>query len=271
MELRTFAERVFGADTLEGKLASPDLATLTDQDPGRARAWREPGRPASLKIAPRKKRKKMPSLRALEDPVMVARTLHTFANHELMALELMAWALLAYPGAPPAFRRGLAWLMVEEQRHTQLYLERLSDLGVRLGDLPVNDHFWRVAPSLTTPTHWVCAMNLTFEQANLDHALVYAARFQEIGDEASASLMQTILEDEVSHVGFGLRWLETFKRPDQPIFEAYTEHLTDHHTPDRARGAILNVEARERARMPQDFLEGMRQAKSVSQRARQGA
>ncbi len=111
-------------------------------------------------------------------------------------------------------------------------------------------------------------MNLTFEQANLDHALVYAARFREIEDFATAQLMDTILEDEISHVGFGIRWLESFKRPEQPMFEAYTEHLTGHHTPDRARGAELNVEARERARMPQDFLDAMREAESVSQRAR---
>ncbi len=262
MELRVFAERILFTPTLEARLSVPagGLAGLTDEDPGSAQPWRTPARPEHLQIAPKRERKSLPHPSALDDPVMRVRCLHTFANHELMALELMAWALLAYPDAPTAFRRGLAWLIVEEQRHLRLYMSEIERLGAQFGDLPVNDHFWRVAPSLETPLQWVCAMNLTFEQANLDHAPVFAEHFEAAGDPECAELMRQITEDEIKHVGFGARWLRYFSDDDEATFEVFADNLTFYNTPNRARGDALNVEARRRAGLDDDFIARMEQA-----------
>ena len=260
MEIREFAETVLFGATLESKLDGPPSghSALTDAARGPARAWQEPGRPPELAIAPKKSRKPIPSPRALHDPNMRVRALHAFANHELMALELMAWAVLAYPDAPDAFRRGLAWLIVEEQRHLQLYIDRIAALGGAFGALPVNDHFWRIAPDLTDPARWVSALNLTFEQANLDHAPVFAKHFTEAGDLESADLLSTIEEDEVKHVAFGVRWLTSFKDPSVSLFDAWVANLTGLNDPTRARGrAHFNVEARERARLPPQFIDAL--------------
>lgn len=256
MELRELAETILFTPTLEARFVFPagGVAALTDEDPGPARPWREPARPERLQIAPRKECKPLPHPSSLRDPAMRVRCLHTFANHELMALELMAWALLAYPDTPPAFRRGLGWLIQEEQRHLRLYMERIEALGARFGDLPVNDHFWRVAPSLETPAQWVCAMNLTFEQANLDHAPAFAAHFRAVGDEACAALMDQITEDEIKHVGFGVRWLSQFAPHAPSQFDAFIENLTGYNSPDRARGHELNAAAREGAGLDEDFI-----------------
>ncbi|MEM1348193.1 MAG: DUF455 family protein [Myxococcota bacterium] len=261
MNLRHFAERVFAGDTLEDKLTAPPngWSDLRDTTPGAATPWREPGRPEQLRIAPKKKRRKMPSPRALHDPALRLRCLHTFANHELMALELMAWAVLAYPEAPGTFRRGLAWLMVEEQRHLRLYMERIEALGGTFGEEPVHDHFWRLAPELTDPLKWVCAMNLTFEQANLDHAPVFAEHFRAVGDEGSAELMDLILEDEIKHVAFGARWLRTLSADtDEDAFQVFLANLTARNDAFRARGESFNEEARRRAKLGDAFIEGMR-------------
>jgi len=261
MDLRDFAEQVFAGDTLADKLTGPTTgwSELDDTTPGPASPWSEPGRPVELRIAPKKKRRKMPSPHALHDPALRLRCLHTFANHELMALELMAWAVLAFPDAPAAFRRGLAWLMVEEQRHLRLYIERIEALGGAFGGEPVNDHFWRLAPELTDPLKWVCAMNLTFEQANLDHAPVFAEHFREVGDEGSAELMDVILEDEIKHVAFGARWLRTLSQDsDQDAFQTFMANLTPRNDAFRARGEAFNEEARRRAKLGDAFIEGMR-------------
>ena len=261
MELREFAESVFFGRALDAKLAAPAIpyTELTDAAPGAARGWSDPGRSPELAIAPKKKRKPLPSPRALHDPAMRVRALHAFANHELMALELMAWALLAYPDAPPAFRRGLAWLMVEEQRHLAMYVERIEALGGAFGALPVNDHFWRIAPALTDPAKWVSALNLTFEQANLDHAPVFAEHFERAGDTECAALLRQIEEDEVKHVAFGARWLAAFSDPNTSLFDAWMANMTGQNDPTRARGkAFFNVDARERARLPPQFIEALR-------------
>lgn len=261
MELRAFAQSILNAPDLAGKCAPPPegLSALTDDVPGLPQPWTQPARSERLSIAPKRSRKGLPHPDSLHDPVMRARCLHLFANHELMAVEVMAWAVLAYPDAPKAFRRGLAWLIEEEQRHVMLYVDRLDELGVCFGDLPLNDHFWRVAPSLTTPLEWVCAMNLTFEQANLDHAPLFEAHFRAAGDEQSAQLMAQIQEDEVHHVAFGARWLKRFA-PNADTWDTFNAHLTGYNSPDRARAKhTFNEDARRAAGLDESFIDGMRQ------------
>ncbi len=262
MELREFATRVLHADTLDGKLWLPDdgITALTDTAPGAPLAWAEPGRPAALRIASRKERKKLPAPAALGDPDMRVRCLHTFANHELMAIELVAWALLAYPDAGAAFRRGLAHILADEQRHLALYMDRIAAFGEQFGNLPVNDHFWRCAPSLTTPLKWVCAMSLVFEQANLDHAPAFARHFDAVGDTESADLMRLIERDEIHHVGFGARFLAENTAAGQSSFDVWVDNLTFHNTPDRARGDEFNATAREASGLDADFVSRCRLA-----------
>lgn len=258
MELRELAIHILDTPTLEARFFFPQggLAALSDEEPGEPRPWRSPARPPELQIASKKARKKkgMPHPDALHDPEMRVRCLHTFANHELMALELMAWALLAYPDAPAPFRRGLAWLIQEEQLHLALYMERIEANGARFGDLPVNDHFWRIAPLLDTPLKWVCAMNLSFEQANLDHAPVFARHFERFGDMESAALMERIVEDEIKHVGFGVRWLKHFSDGDLDDFDVFLDNLNAYMGPERARGDQINREARLRAGLSEEFI-----------------
>ena len=64
----------------------------------------------------------MPPIAGMRDPAQRARILHALANHELQAIELFAWALLAFPDAPLAFRRGLVAILADEQRHLALYM-----------------------------------------------------------------------------------------------------------------------------------------------------
>lgn len=262
MRLRDFAERLLHATTLDQKLAAPagGFHALDDRDPGPPQAWSAPSRPAELAIAPRSRRVKFPHPDNLAEPEMAVRALHTFANHELMAIELMAWALLAYPDAPPAFRAGMVRLIADEQRHLQLYVDRIRELGANFGDLPVNDHFWRCAPSLTSPLKWVCAMNLTFEQGNLDHAPYFEHHFRRVGDEHTAQILEQIFEDEIHHVGFGARWLKEYTPDGHSTFEIYCQNLTFHNEPARARGAVFNPDARRAAGLDETFVEGMLRA-----------
>jgi len=253
MNVIHYAERLLCGDTLEDKLAS--APEWTDDERCDPWPWVEPGRPADLRIAPKRTRKRLPHPDSLDDPEMRVRCLHTFANHELMAIELMAWALLAYPDAPTTFRRGLLRIIADEQRHLRTYMERIAELGSRFGDLPVNDHFWRCAPSLTTPLKWVSAMSLVFEQANLDHAPQYAAWFERVGDGRSAQIMRNIEADEIHHVGFGARFLYDNTPETRSAYDVWVENLTFHNEPSRARGDVCNREARVAAGLGEDFID----------------
>ncbi len=255
--IQTWAERVFFGDTLAEKFLDCDLENTPDIE-AKKTLWSDPGRPASLQIADRKKRRKLPKPSSLHDKNMRARTLHTFANHELMAIELCAFALLRYPEAPESFRLGVAHILKDEQRHLQLYLDRLEHFGMQLGDLPVNDHFWRCAPLLDAPLKWICAVNLTFEQANLDHAPAYAQYFSSVQDEESAALMRVIAEDEIDHVGFGAAFLNQATLPEEKSFDLYVGNLTFHNSPSRARGREFSEDLRRRAGLDENYIASMK-------------
>src|SRR5207244_7029787 len=155
MELREFAEQVLFATTLEEKLRRPER--LTDERPGSALAAPEaPGRPAELRFKPPGAGKAdFPGLHRLEQEGERGRLLHFFANHELLATELMALVLLRFPEAPAAFRRGVFQTLKDEQMHTRLYLERMKDCGIHFGELPVSGYFWRAVSSMESPIDFV--------------------------------------------------------------------------------------------------------------------
>jgi uncharacterized ferritin-like protein (DUF455 family) len=253
MELCALAERVLGATTVAGKLDPPG-EPLTDEQPGPARRIDAPARPPGLAI--RSSREvRVPPVDGYRDPAQRARILHALANHELQAAELFAWALLAFPEAPPRFRRGLAGILADEQRHCRLYLERMAPLGARLGDFGVTGHFWsKLSADVHSPLQFVCLMGLTFENANLDFAGEYAAAARAAGDPDTAAVLERVHADEIHHVGFAWRWLGALA-PGADPWQVWTESLRWPLGPGRARGRSFDRAAREAAGLAPEFID----------------
>jgi uncharacterized ferritin-like protein (DUF455 family) len=253
MRVRDYALGIVLGDTLAAKLAPPpDELELDDREPALRIAT--PGRPAELAIVSAR-RVRTPPLAGMADPSQRARILHALANHELQAIELFAWALLAYPEAPLAFRRGLVAILADEQVHFGLYAERLRALGTRFGDHPVTGHFWNKLEPLCGPLEFACAMNLTFEQANLDFAGDYAAAARACGDVATAEALERVHADEIRHVHFGWVWLNRLGSGDP--WQSYLAHVTPPLGPARARGARLDRDARRRAGIGDAFIDAL--------------
>lgn len=258
MEMREWAIRILSADTLEEKLFSPE--TLTDHQPGPAQIWTTPCRPPGMGFQRHTRKEKLPAFHEHRNADKRAVCLHRFAGHELLAVEIMAHALVAFPDAPTHFRRGVANTLKEEQEHVRLYIARMSELGLQFGDLPLYRHFWAHVPYLTTPIRYVSVMSLTFEMANLDFAPLYGTSFARVGDCASAQLMERILKDEISHVSFGWNWLKKFKHPDQNEWESWMHELPPLMTPSRARGFIVMEEHRKKAGIPQEWIDKLKES-----------
>ncbi len=253
MNARDYALSIVTSETLAGKLAPPRELVLEDTEPPLRLA--APGRPARLAIVS-SRAARVPPIAGMPDPAQRARILHALANHELQAIELFAWALLAFPDTPLAFRRGLVAILADEQRHLALYGDRLAALGMSFGDVPVTGHFWNKLDHLGTPLEFVCAMGLTFENANLDFAGDYAAAARACGDHATADALTQVHEDEIAHVHFGWIWLRRFAGDRDP-WEAYTASLKFPLGPNRARGAVLDREARRRAGFSEAFIDAL--------------
>jgi uncharacterized ferritin-like protein (DUF455 family) len=253
MELRNFALQILSADRLEDKLFTPE--TLTDLSPGPALLWKEPTRPSGMHFQKHTKKDRLPKAYELHHSDKRAVCLHRFAGHELLAVEIMAYALLAFPDAPPHFRKGIAHTLKEEQEHVRRYMKRMSELGVQFGDLPLYRGFWSYIPHLTTPIRYVSTLSLTFEMANLDFAPFYGAVFGENGDLESQELMQGIFEDEIAHVSFGCRWLKKFKDPALSNWEAWNQELPPPILPSRAKGTKFFADHRRLAGIDEEWIE----------------
>jgi uncharacterized ferritin-like protein (DUF455 family) len=251
VEIKSFAESLLAAPTLAAKLAPPP-PDLTDEQPGSPYRLRST-RPPELAILPRRK-VKVPPLAGVGDPAQRGRILHALANHELQAAELFAWALLAFPTAPLGFRCGLVALCADEQRHCRMYLGRLGAHGVELGDYPVTGHFWHKIESLKTPLEFVCAMGLTFENANLDFCRDYARAARAAGDVDTAAVLDAVHRDEIGHVRFAWDWLARFKEPTTSPWDAYLAHIAWPLGPARARGKRFDAASRRAAGFDEDFI-----------------
>ena len=258
MELREFAESVLFAENLQAKLAPPPQ--LTDERPGPAiLAPSAPGRPAELRFKLNRRGKtSLPWVDDLDKSGESGRLLHCFANHELLATELMALVLLRFPEAPTAFRRAVLQTLKDEQEHTRWYLDRMRQCGVEFGDQPVSGYFWRAISAMETPLDYVAGLSLTFEQANLDFARFYSRGFAQVGDEDSAKLLQRIYQDEIGHVACGLKWFRKWKDPAEDDWQAFQQRLRFPLSPQRAKGPEFNVEGRLAAGLDPRFIDELK-------------
>ncbi len=257
METREFALKVLFSSSLEEKLQPG--GELTDDEPGAALGTPgEPGRPVDLRLRTDGVRAEFPGDTKLVNEEQRGILLHFFANHELLATELMALVLLKFPDAPREFRRGIIRTLEEEQQHTTWYLRRMAQCGVAFGDFPLNRFFWDSIAPMETPLDYVTRLSLTFEQANLDYARHYSVLMQQAGDEKTARILSQIYRDEIGHVGYGLKWFRRWKEAGQSDWEAYNRQLPFPLSPARGRGNVaFNAEGRRKAGLEEEFIREM--------------
>jgi len=257
MELSQWAIQILSADTLDAKLFCPEF--LTDEEPGAPLVFNEPIRPIGMGFNKRTREQKLPPFQSHGKEENRAICLHRFAGHELLAVEIMAHALTAFPTAPKALRRGIAHTLKEEQGHVRMYCERMGAMGLRFGDLPLFKHFWHHVPHLTSPIRYLSLMSLTFEMANLDFAPLYGRSFAAFGDTESAALMGQILQDEIRHVSFGYRWLNKLKEGDK-AWDLWVASLPPQLDPKRAKGFVVMEENRRKAGIPDEWIKKIKRA-----------
>lgn len=261
MNVTEFAERVVFGTTLNDKLLAP--GKLTYGRPTKVpdvTSLRNPSRPIGLKMEHEFVRSKgLPHESTLENERARGQLLHFFANHELLATELMALVLLKFPDAPRQFRQGVLVTLQEEQEHTRMYIRRMKECEVEFGSYPLSGQFWRVVEPMKSPMDFVSRLSLTFEQANLDFSLHFSSVFRNIGDDKTADLLQKIYEDEITHVQHGLQWFRQWKDPDVSDWQAYQDSLEFPMSPARGRGpsVAFNRDGRKQAGLSHGFIDAI--------------
>ena len=192
-------------------------------------------------------------------------------------MELFAWALLRFPEAPEALRRGLLLTLHEEQNHCELYLSRLRALGAPqgapLGAEPLSSHLWRSLAAIRAAEQpllsFLCGVGLTFEQANLDHTRRFQQLFRQVKDHETASVLQRIHVEEQRHVRFAARWLRRLgKGTELELYQRHAVPPTFHLS--KAKGKGFQEAARRAAGLSEAFIEATKSARSCRQPLEKG-
>ncbi|MAI77937.1 MAG: hypothetical protein CL917_03275 [Deltaproteobacteria bacterium] len=269
--IREFCINLLDQGDLASKLAPPRTAhgaPLADNDPGQAIFRSHPAREPKLSLS--SGAEPLPRPGQLRQAEARARCLARFAHHELMAVELFAWALLRWPDLPAELRRLWLATLAEEQIHCRLYLDRLAAHGSDLSEHCRSDYFWKQLPAIEGSPHgpkaFLAAMGLTLEQANLDFTLVYRDGFREAGDLQSAQVCQRVHDDEVLHVRRAAEWLIRLSpEHGEDGVAAYEESVPFPLAANRAKGRRFDQKARRSAGLSEAFIEHVRTARSSQQ------
>ena len=268
--VRDFCLGILERGDLASKLAAPrraDGSPLLDDPTGAAVSIDAPARDPGLAMGP--DAEPLPRPGALRDPAARVRCLARFAHHELMAVELFAWALLRWPDLPAELRRAFVAVLADEQRHCALYLERLRAAGSDLAEHRHSDYFWKHAPAIAASPHgpraFLCAMGLTLEQANLDFTLLYRDAFAAAGDAESAAVCQRVHDDEIGHVRLAASWLARLADPASTELERFAQAVPFPLSAARAKGRRFDVASRRRAGLSEEFIEAVRAARSTQE------
>lgn len=135
--------------------------------------------------------------------------IHAIAHIEFNAIKLALDIAYRYRGLPKQFY--IDWLFVanDECKHFELLCHHLKSYDCEYGDIPSHDGLWSMAVKtehdllarLSLVPRYLEARGLDVTPGMLDK--LYAQK-----DTASAAVLEVILEDEVTHVAYGTKWLK---------------------------------------------------------------
>ena len=169
-----------------------------------------PARPARAGRPELRPPKEMPRRRLGGTAGRIA-LLHALAHIELNAIDL-AWDMIARFGSddlPRAFLDDWVKVASDEARHHALLEGRLQALGSAYGELVAHDGLWEAAEATA---HDLLArlaiVPLVLEARALDVTPGLIGRLADHGDTESAAVLQTIYDDEISHVSIGRHWFD---------------------------------------------------------------
>jgi uncharacterized ferritin-like protein (DUF455 family) len=166
-----------------------------------------------------------PCFRVVEDQAQMAKFkegtiehrrefLHGDVNEEVQSLELAAQALVDFPDAPWDIRLQLARQGADEVRHARAFLRRLIELGGYKGEFPIINQEWGVVCMFDSLVGRLAVQNRLFEGGSLDVLKQGVEVMTELGDRATAEIMDAVAADEVQHVRFANEWFERLRKED---------------------------------------------------------
>ena len=183
---------------------------------------------------------------------------HAIAHIEFNAIDLGWDAVYRFRGMPAQYYAD--WVMVadDEARHFTLLRGRLQSMGDDYGDFDAHNGLWEMAEK--TAHDALARMALVprvLEARGLDVTPGMIARLRG-QDDATADILEVILEEEVAHVAAGSRWFRwCCERAGVDPGPRFRELLAEY-----ARAVLhgpFNLDARSAAGFSEDELAALQQ------------
>lgn len=127
--------------------------------------------------------------------------LRVAAFAELQAREAFRWAADTLLDAAPALRAAWRRIADDENRHLQMLLGRMAELGVRPEERPVSDRLWRSLRACRTTREFVAYMK-TAEERGRAAEESFRRQFAQ-RDPVTAAIFGKIADDEAEHIALG--------------------------------------------------------------------
>jgi len=149
--------------------------------------------------------------------------LHALAHIELNAIDL-AWDVMARFAAlsednaaadsfslPRAFFDDWCGVATDEAKHFLLLSQRLQELGAAYGDLPAHDGLWEAAAKTAHDfAARLAIVPMVLEARGLDVTPGMIGAMKKQNDQKTATILQTIHDEEITHVRAGTVWFESW-------------------------------------------------------------
>lgn len=135
--------------------------------------------------------------------------IHAIAHIEFNAIKLALDIAYRYRNLPEQFYIDWLYVANDECKHFEMLCEHLNNYDCAYGDLPSHDGLWSMA--VKTEHDLVARLSLVpryLEARGLDVTPGMLDKLYAQKDTASAAVLEVILEDEVTHVAHGTKWLE---------------------------------------------------------------
>ena len=145
--------------------------------------------------------------RGLGTPEGRAALIHAVAHIEFNAINLAWDAVYRFRGMPAEYYRDWVGVAADEARHFALLQARLAELGHAYGDFDAHDGLWEMAVKTSDSClERMALVPRVLEARGLDVTPGIIERLRAVGDMATATILETILSEEVAHVAAGSRW-----------------------------------------------------------------
>lgn len=146
-----------------------------------------------------------PATRGVNTAEGLGDRMRTAAFAELQAREAFRWAADALPDADARLRAAWRRIADDENRHLNLLLDRMAELGVKPEARPVSDKLWRSLSACRSTREFVAYMKTAEERgraAEESFRRQFAAR-----DPVTAAIFGKIADDEAEHIELAARAL----------------------------------------------------------------